>query len=446
MPEQKILANKDAEQSILGAVFFDESVIRLLKDKVVKEDFNYVRHQEIFDCMIELYNQHTPIDYTTVISALSDKGKINDCGGSEYILGLMDSVPSIANIETYIELVKDKAVQRKVIKACNDIIIESNKDIEDSKAFLDSVEKKIYEATKERTAKDLTPVAAVLDETYQKIQDNASRDGDVIGIDTGYKELNRLTLGFQPSELIILAARPSMGKTAFALNLACNVASLKSRPYVAFFSMEMSLDQLALRLISAKSNIDQSQLKTGKFYDRESWSRISYAIDELKQYNIMFDESGVSTVQQLRSLCRKKKSEGKLDLVVIDYLQLLSSSTKNDSRVQEVSEISRSLKEMAKELNIPVIALSQLSRTLEQRQDKRPIMSDLRESGSIEQDADIVMFIYRDAYYNKESEKKNIAEILIQKNRNGIVGSFELIFKGECTNFIDMAQEGTEED
>jgi len=445
MAEQKVLANKDAEQSILGAVFYDESTIRLLKDKVVKEDFYFLRHQEIFECMVELFDHKTPIDSTTVISSLDDKGKLNECGGSEYILGLMDAVPSISNIETYIELVKDKAVQRKVIKACNDIIIESNKDIEDSKTFLDGVEKKIYEATKERTAKDLTQVASILEDSYQKIKDNASRDGDVTGIDTGYRELNRLTLGFQKSELIILAARPSMGKTAFALNLACNVASLKTRPYVAFFSMEMSLDQLALRLISAKSNIDQSTLKTGKFYEKDAWSRIRYAIDELKDYNLLFDESGVSTVQQLRSLCRKKKSEGKLDMVVIDYLQLLSSSSKNDSRVQEVSEISRSLKEMAKELDIPVIALSQLSRTLEARQDKRPIMSDLRESGSIEQDADIVMFIYRDAYYNKESEKKNIAEILIQKNRNGIVGSFELIFKGECTNFIDMAQEGTEE-
>jgi replicative DNA helicase len=234
-----------------------------------------------------------------------------------------------------------------------------------------------------------------------------------------------------------------MGKTALGLNIACNVASLKSRPYVAFFSLEMGLDQLALRLISQKSNINQNELKTGKFKDSTAWNRINYAVSELQNYNLMFDDTGTSSVQELRSLCRKKKSEGKLDFVVIDYLQLLKSSSHYENRVQEVSEISRTLKQMAKELDVPVLALSQLSRTVDSRPDKHPVMSDLRESGSIEQDADIVMFIYRDDYYKKDqSEKPNIADIEVAKNRSGMIGRLELIFKPECTNFIDMEERG----
>ena len=437
MAEQKILANKDAEQSVLGAVFYDESTIRFLYDKIKKEDFYYLRHQNIFDIMIDLYKRGIAIDTTTVISALEDKGLLNECGGTEYILGLMDAVPSTSNIETYVGIVIDKSVQRKVVQACNDIITESNTNFTDSRVFLDNAEKRIFDATRDRNTKDVVDISTVLKDVYQKIQQNTLKEGGVTGLDTGYADLNKLTLGFQNSDLIILAACPSMGKTAFALNLACNVASLKTRPYVAFFSLEMSLDQIALRLISQKSNIEQNQLKTGQFADRDAWERINYAVNQLKDYNLLFDDSGISSIQELRSLCRKLKRDGKLDMVVIDYLQLLTSSTKNDSRLQEVSEISRNLKAMAKELNIPVLALSQLSRGVNQREDKHPVLSDLRESGQIEQDADICMFIYRDEYYKKDkSEKKGIAEILIQKNRNGVIGSLELVFKAACTNFI----------
>ncbi len=442
MAETKILANREAEQSVLGSVFFSESSIKLLMDKIKVDDFYYLRHQLIYQSMIDLFTSHSPIDSTTVISNLQDKGKLADCGGSEYILDLAEAVPSVSNLETYIVLVKDKAVQRKVIAACNDIIKESMEDISDSGEFLDSVEKKIYDATRERTAGDLVPVSKILDDAKVKIELNAMKEeGSVIGLNTGFDELNRLTLGFQNSELIILAARPSMGKTALALNIATNVAMLPSHPYVAFFSLEMGLEQLALRLLSSKSLINQKELKTGHFYERDAWSKINYAIGALKNANLMFDDSGVVKVQDLRSICRKKKSDGKLDFVVVDYLQLLSSSSRTESRVQEVSEISRTLKEMARELNIPVLALSQLSRSVEMRADKMPIMADLRESGSIEQDADVILFIYRDEYYNKETEKKNIAAITIAKNRNGVTDSFELLFKPELTTFENLAKE-----
>ncbi|MBP5343164.1 replicative DNA helicase [bacterium] len=443
MPEQKILANKDAEQSILGSVFYDESTIKLLFDKLKPSDFYYLRHQIIYDTMLSLFKRTMPIDTTTVISALEDVKKLNDCGGAEYIFGLMDAVPSISNIESYINIVKDKAVQRNVVQLCNDIIKESSEEIPDSKVFLDNIEKRVFQVTSERSVSEFVEIGDLLNDVTQKIQQNAQNDGDVIGLDTGYHKLNNLTLGFQGSQLIILAARPSMGKTALGLNIACNIASLKSKPYVAFFSLEMGLDQLALRLISQKSNINQNELKTGKFSDASAWNRINYAVSELQNCNLLFDDSGTASVQDLRSLCRKKKSEGKLDFVVIDYLQLLKSTSHYENRVQEVSEISRTLKQMAKELDVPVLALSQLSRTIESRTDKHPVMSDLRESGSIEQDADIVMFIYRDDYYKKEaSEKPNIADIEIAKNRSGMIGKFELIFRAECTNFIDMEERG----
>ncbi len=442
MEDQRVLANKDAEQSVLGSIFYDEAQIKVLADKLKKSDFFYLRHQNIFEAMVELFKMNMPIDSTTVISYLEDKGTLLDCGGSEYILGLMDAVPSVSNVDSYIAIVKDKSSQRKLVQTCNDIIKQTNEDISDHTAFLDDVEKKIFNITHDRESKEMVSISTVLTDVYQKIQRNATMDDDVIGYSTGFKQLNKMTLGFQGTQLLILAARPAMGKTAFALNLAYNVANNKDKPYVAFFSLEMGLDQLVLRLISQIANINQTELKTGKFQDDEAWNRINYAVNKLQNVNIMFDDSGVTTIQDLRSLCRKKKSEGKLDFVVIDYLQLLTTKSKNDSRTQDVSEISRMLKEMAKELDIPVLALAQLSRTVEQRPDKKPIMSDLRESGSIEQDADLVLSIYRDEYYNKSSERKGLADILILKNRSGMTGEFELVFKGECTNFIDTDNTG----
>lgn len=437
MSDVKVLASKDAEQSVLGSVFFDESVVNIVLDKLKKDDFYYLRHQFIYEAFHELLTQKVPIDVTTVISHLEDKGRLNDCGGSQYLIDLSDSVPSISNIETYIGIVKDKAVQRRVIQACNDIIKDSNNEITDSKAFLDSVEKKVFEATSERRVSQLVDIKTMLDNSTKIIERNSNRKaGTTIGLDTGYKCLNEITYGFQPSELIILAARPSMGKTALALNIASKVAKHPSRPHVVFFSLEMSLDQLALRLLSTESNIDQTALKLGNF-NKKDWTRIFFAKSQLEQTNLFFDDSGVVNVQDLRALCRKRKMEGQLDLVIIDYLQLLSSSEKKESRVQEVSLISRVLKEMARELKVPVLALSQLSRDVEKNTDHKPAMSNLRESGSIEQDADIVMFIHRDYYFTKNEEQKNDATLIIAKNRNGLIGERQLFFRPEITAFED---------
>lgn len=439
MADTKVLANKDAEQSVLGSVFFDESTIKLLVDKIQVKDFYYLRHQLIYQTMIDLLASATPIDSTTVIASLQDKGQLNDCGGAQYIIELTDAVPTISNIETYIEIVKDKSIQRNVVQVCNDIIQSSNGDIPDTKSFLDEAEKKIFNATSERITRDMKSVGLMLEEAKDKIQERAQLGSTILGLDTGFSDINRYTLGFQPSELIILAARPSMGKTALALNMAVNVAKQKNHPYVAFFSLEMSLDQLALRMLSTESMIDQNILKLGQINDQRDWQRLNWAVSQLRDINLMFDDSGVSSVQDVRSICRKKKSENKLDFVVIDYLQLLSSSNKTESRVQEVSEISRVLKEMAKELKVPVLALSQLSRKVEEREDKVPNMSDLRESGSIEQDADVIMLIYRDEYYKKAASKeKNIARVIIGKNRNGVIGTAYLMFKPELTAFANL--------
>lgn len=440
MDEEKILASRDAEQSVLGSVFYDNTSIKMLADKIHPEDFYYPRHQEIYQTMLNLFDRQTPIDSTTVITDLEDRGKLNECGGAQYIIDLTDAVPTVSNLDTYIELVKDKAIQRKVVAACNEIIHNAQGDVSDSKKFLDDVERKIFNVTSERTTRDLKPVGEMLQEAEEKIQINSTKtQGTVIGLDTGYPELNKDTLGFQNSELIILAARPSMGKTALALNIATNIAKLPSHPYVAFFSLEMGLDQLALRLISSEAMIDQMELKMGHFSVPHAWEKINWACKQLESTNLMFDESGTVKVQELRSICRKRKSEGKLDFVVVDYLQLLSSDSNNDSRVQEVSEISRSLKAMARELQVPVLALSQLSRALEQREDKTPIMADLRESGSIEQDADIVMFIYRPGYYSKDKNDHS-AKITIAKNRNGIAGvEFNLLFNPQYTTFQSVS-------
>ena len=435
MPESKILASKDAEQSVLGSVFFDVSTIKLLNDKLLVSDFYYLRHQHIFDAMLTLFRSGRPIDSTTVINYLEDSGKLNECGGAEYILELTDSVPSVTNLMAYIDIVKDKAVERTVIQTCNDIIDLSNKDIPDSKAFLDDVEKRIFNATSSRTVK-------ILEDTRQKVQEASQMAGRITGLATGFIELDEATLGLQPAELIILAARPSVGKTSFALNIASNVAERGNHPYVAFFSLEMSLDQLGMRLLSSKSTIDQTDLRVGKFKDKRAWEKINFAIKGLEDVNLMFDDSGSTTVQDVRSICRKKKSEGKLDLVVIDYLQLLSTSQHYESRTQQVGEISRVLKEMSRELRVPVLALSQLSRAT--GDNGEPSLVDLRESGSIEQDADVVVFLYRYTDPETKKVKPNIINCSIKKNRNGVTRDFKLTFTGSTTTFQNF-QEGEEQ-
>ena len=442
MPESKILASSEAEQSILGSVFYDESTIKLLNDKLLTKDFYYLRHQLIFDAMLELFRNGTPIDSTTVINLLDDKGKLNDCGGAQYIIDLTDSVPSTSNLMAYIDIVKDKSVQRTVVQVCNDIIKESNDDIPDSKKFLDDVEKRIFQATSERTVKDMVPIAKILEDTRNKVVENSRKSGTITGLETQFTKLDEATLGLQPSELIILAARPSVGKTTFALNIATNIAKLPTHPYVAFFSLEMSLDQLGIRLLASEAMVNQTDLKLGKFKDSQAWEKINWAINGLDGVNLMFDDSGSTTVQDVRSICRKKKSEDKLDFVVVDYLQLLSTSQHYESRTQQVGEISRVLKEMSRELKVPVLALSQLSRNT--GDNGEPSLVDLRESGSIEQDADVVVFLYRHVDKATNEVSRNVVNCTIKKNRNGVLKDFQLVFDGGNSSFRNMVE--TEEE
>lgn len=442
MPESKILASSEAEQSILGSVFYDESTIKLLNDKLLTKDFYYLRHQLIFDAMLELFREGSPIDSTTVINLLDDKGKLNDCGGSQYIIDLTDSVPSTTNLMAYIDIVKDKSVQRTVVQVCNDIIKESNEDIANTKEFLDGVEKKIFQATSERTVKDMVPIAQILEDTRNKVIENSRKSGTITGLETGFEGIDRATLGLQPAELIILAARPSVGKTTLALNIATNIAKLPKRPYVAFFSLEMSLDQLGIRLLASQAMVNQTELKLGKFKDSQAWEKINWAINSLDGINLMFDDSGSTTVQDVRSICRKKKSEDKLDFVVVDYLQLLSTAQHYESRTQQVGEISRVLKEMSRELRVPVMALSQLSRNT--GDNGEPSLVDLRESGSIEQDADVVIFLYREVDKDENKVVQNVVNCTIKKNRNGVLSDFQLAFDGGKSAFHNIAKDEEE--
>lgn len=443
--EKKVPQNIEAEQAVLGAVFFDQSTMKSIVDKLQDVDFYSPNHQVIFNAMKELYQDKIVIDYQTLSDKLENQNHLVKAGGIDYITGLIDAVPSIANLNNYINIVKDKSILRKIQDTCR-TIIDSSYETENTPDFIDDVEREIINITKERRTSDFKQVGDIADILVDKIAEQAQIGGAVTGLDTKYHEFNKFTLGLQPSDLIIIAARPSMGKTAFALNLALNVARNKEKPHVAFFSLEMGVDQLVMRLLACQAQVDNFRMRQGAL-DAQEWEKIHYAVDTLKSLNMYFDDSGTVGVLDLRSKCRKLHQEDKLDLIVIDYLQLLSGSKHNQAnRVQEVSEISRVLKETARELKIPVIALSQLSRGIEQRKDKKPVMADLRESGSIEQDADIVMFLYRDDYYNEDSMKKNHVDMMIAKNRSGTIGEFELLFNKNMSTFSNVRQSQSDDD
>ena len=429
--------NVEAEQSVLGSVFVEQGVMKTLVDKLDSEDFYTYRHKVIYTAMVELFQENIEIDYTTLSNKLETKGLLNDAGGIDYILGLINSVPSIVNLVNYINIVRDKAITRKIMDACRSII-EDGYVNQDALSFVDNSEKTIFDIAKERRTTDFVKIHEVAEQVIEKTEKAKANAGKLTGLDTGFHEINDYTLGLQPSELMIIAARPSIGKSAFALNICTNVAKMKDKPYVAFFSLEMGSDQLVSRMISAESHVNSTAIRTGELTNVQ-WQQISLAKESLSNLNILFDDSGTVKVTDLRQKCRKLKQEKKLDLVIIDYLQLLSGS-RIENRVQEISEISRTLKEMARELKIPVIALSQLSRKVESRDKKIPMMADLRDSGSIEQDADIILFLYRDDYYNKEeSQKPNTLEIIIAKNRSGATttNNIELNYNKACSYFTN---------
>lgn len=429
--------NIEAEQAVLGAIFLEPSSLTLATEILIPEDFYRGAHQKIFNVMLNLNDQGKPVDVLTVTEELSASDLIEDVGGTGYLIELAGSVPTAANIEFYAHIVEEKSLLRRLIRTATEIAKDGYQREDEVEALLVEAEKKIMEVSGRKNAGAFHNIKDVLVRTYDNIEMLHNRVGDVTGIATGFAELDKMTAGFQRNDLIIVGARPSVGKTAFALNIAQNVAT-KTGENVAIFSLEMGAEQLVMRMLCAEGNIDAQRLRTGALTD-EDWGKLTMAMGSLSNAGIFIDDTPGVRVQDIRSKCRRLKQEHGIGMILIDYLQLiLGSGRSGENRQQEVSEISRSLKQLARELEVPVIALSQLSRGVEQRQDKRPMMSDIRESGSIEQDADIVAFLYRDDYYDKESENKNIIEIIIAKQRNGPTGTVSLAFVKEYNKFVNL--------
>jgi replicative DNA helicase len=437
--------NIEAEQAVLGAIFLRPEAISLASELLMPEDFYRTAHQRIFDAMLALSDKSEPVDLITVTSELQDKRLLEEVGGVSYLSDLADSAPTAANIEYYSRIVEEKSILRRLIRTATDIVSEGYMREEEVETILDDAEKSILEVSQRRNSGAFQSIKDVLVETYDNIEMLQNRKGEVTGIPSGFVELDRMTAGFQRNDFIIVAARPSVGKTAFALNMAQSIAT-QTEENVAIFSLEMGAQQLVMRMLCAEGNIDAQRLRTGRLTD-EDWQKLTMAMGSLSAAGIYIDDTPGVRVSEIRAKCRRLKQEHGLGVVLIDYLQLIQGSGRSrDNRQQEVSEISRTLKGLARELEVPVIALSQLSRGVESRQDKRPIMSDIRESGSIEQDADIVAFLYRDDYYDKESEDQNMIEIIIAKQRNGPVGTVELAFIKEYNKFVNLDRAHREKD
>jgi replicative DNA helicase len=429
--------NLEAEQAVLGAILLEAEALITAMEKLKAEDFYSVSHQRIYDAMVTLNDDNEPIDLVTLTARLQDLSQMDEVGGVMYLAKLANSVPTAANVEYYAQIVEEKSILRRLIRTATQIVSSGYATEDDVGALLNDAEARIMEISSRRAAHGFISIRDVLMEVFEKVEFLYTNKGGVSGIPSGFIDLDKMTNGFQPNDLIIVAARPSVGKTAFALNIAQNVA-VRSTETVAIFSLEMSAPQLVQRIICAESNVDATRMRTGELKG-DDWEKLSMAIGALSEAQIYIDDTPGITVSDIRAKCRRLKKERGLGMILIDYLQLIQGRGKaGENRQQEVSEISRTLKQIARELEVPVIALSQLSRGVEQRQDKRPMMSDLRESGSIEQDADIVAFLYRDDYYDKESEKKNIIEIIIAKQRNGPVGTVELVFLKNYNKFVNL--------
>ena len=429
--------DEDAEQAVLGSMLTDNDAV-MAAVEVLKEDAFYREDNKIiYQAILNLYSKSEPIDIITLKDELESMGKFEQVGGFEYLASLPDKVPTTANVQKYIKIVEEKSVLRNLIKTANEIIELGYNPTEDVEDIMDGAEKKIFDIMQSKNTKSYTPIKDVLVESFTNLEKLYNQKQHATGVPTQFYDLDDKTAGLHGSELILVAARPAMGKTAFALNIATN-AALRANVPVAIFSLEMSKDQLVNRMLCSEAMVDSNKVRTGKL-DEEDWTKLAEAIGPLSEAGVYIDDTPGISVMEIRTKCRKLKMEKNIGLVVIDYLQLISGSNKrNGSREQEISEISRSLKVLAKELNVPVIALSQLSRAVEQRDDHRPMLSDLRESGAIEQDADIVMFLYRDDYYNKESAEKDIAEVIIAKQRGGSTGTVKLYWMGNYTKFVNI--------
>lgn len=428
----------EAEQSVIGAVLLDQEAIITASEILVAEDFYNPQFRTLYNAMIALYQENKPADLVTLQNKLKEQEVPAELCSVEFISGIISSVPTSANIKYYADIVKEKSVLRRLIRVSESITNECYQDTENLDQLLEETEKQIFDVVQNRSTSDFVPIRQVALETLESIQSAAKTVGAVTGISTGFYDLDARTAGLQKSDLILIAARPSMGKTAFVLNIAETVA-IKNNISTAIFSLEMSRVQLAKRLISMNSKVDSQHIRVGNLADEE-WGKLTESTILLGESSLVIDDTPGISIAQLRSKCRKLKLENNLGLVIIDYLQLMSGSgnRKNESRQQEISDISRSLKALAREIDCPVIALSQLSRAVESREDKRPMLSDLRESGAIEQDADVVMFIYRDEYYHKDSEEKGVTEIIIGKQRNGPTCTIKLKWLAEYTKFANL--------
>ncbi len=432
LPPQSI----EAEQAVLGAVLLSPDILPALAERLRSEDFYRGAHQVIYAAALAVAESGEPVDLVTLTGRLQADGKLEESGGIEYIVALSRSVPTAANVDYHAQIVSDRALLRRLIGVTTEIAATSYKGAPDVGELLDSAERRILELSQSRTLRGFTPIREVLLDAYERVEFLYNHKGSLTGVPSGYAELDRMTFGFQKSDLIIIAARPSVGKTAFALNIAQNVA-VRGKMTCAIFSLEMSKEQLAQRMICAEANLDAQVLRTGQLTDQD-WSKLTMGMESLSEAALFIDDSPGITITEMRSRLRKLQLEHGLGLVVVDYLQLIHGRSRTDNRQQEISEISRNLKALARELDTPVIALSQLSRSVEQRQDKRPMLSDIRESGSIEQDADVVAFLYRDDYYDPESERKNIVEVIIGKQRNGPTGKVELVFLKNYNKFVSL--------
>ena len=429
----------DAEQAVIGSMLTDADAVASSIEVLKPEDFYRADNRIIYEAMFNLYNRSEPIDIITVKAELESMGRFEQVGGLEYLAGLPDKVPTTANVQKYINIVEEKSKLRDLIKTANDIIELGYDPTEDVDDIMENVEKKVFNLTQGKNQKGYSEIKDVLVDSFTQLEELYNRKQHITGVPSGFADLDYRTAGFHGSELILVAARPAMGKSAFALNIATNAAVRADVP-VAIFNLEMSKEQLVNRILCSEAMVDSNKVRTGKL-EEEDWSKLAEAIGPLSASNIYIDDTPGISITEIRAKCRKLQVEKHIGIVIIDYLQLIQGTNKRGgSREQEISEISRSLKIMAKELNVPVIALSQLSRAVEQRPDHKPMLSDLRESGAIEQDADIVMFLYRDDYYNPDSEKKNIAEVIIAKHRGGSTGSVDLRWFGSYTKFTNLGK------
>ena len=429
----------EAEQAVIGAMLMDKEAILTSSEIISGEDFYQSAYGILFETIVELFNEGKPVDLITLQNRLREKDVPAEVSSLEFARDLLSAVQTSANVKYYAEIVSEKAMLRRLIKLNEEIANICYLGKEPLEAVLETTEKKVFELVQRRNTGDYVPIKDVVLSALEKIEKASKTNGSVTGIPTGFLDLDYKMSGLQPSDLILVAARPSMGKTAFVLNIAQNVA-FKENKTTAIFSLEMSKEQLVNRLFSLESQVDSQSLRTGNLKDSD-WEKLIESAGIIGKSNLIIDDTPGISISELRSKCRKYKLEHNLELIIIDYLQLMTGRDRSDSRQQEISDISRSLKQLARELNVPVIALSQLSRAVEQRPEHRPMLSDLRESGAIEQDADVVMFIYRDDYYNKDTELKNVAEIIIAKQRNGSIGTVNLTWLPNYTKFANYLKQ-----